>query len=201
MHSDAIPRVIQHAHDVPRRAFWHKILRLVHRAEQDFFARRVKQHRGVQLVLPHAPTPMSCFISGTSSRPSRGFSHVNIRQLPRHALIERHLGSNNFPPASGIRVPFHHVLLRRRFDHLFVRGIRNCTVNVQLVDDVFLFKPPFIFRRDFRVHRRRQHAIIVEVIKVVTLAISHRNFRQKLNHSPTNIPRNDNSHRVPVVRV
>ena len=56
------------------------------------------------------------------------------------------------------------------------------------------------FLRDLLVDVRRQHPVVVVVVKVVRLLAGHRYLAQPLHHPAANVPRHENPHREPVVR-
>mmetsp|Transcript_8705 Transcript_8705/g.23357 ORF Transcript_8705/g.23357 Transcript_8705/m.23357 type:complete len:200 (+) Transcript_8705:365-964(+) len=187
VHANAVPRVVEHSHDVPRRTLRHRVLALIPRAEDDLLRLRHLAHRHVEL--PQKPAPVLRAIAAASRRPARLLLREERSEAPRHALIEANLDADNLATASAVRVSLERVRLALDVDELVVPGVRDGAVDVEVVDDVLRLEPPLLGIRLFGVHHRRQHAIVVEVVEVVALLVRDLDLRQPLDCAPAYVSR------------
>mmetsp|Transcript_1670 Transcript_1670/g.7453 ORF Transcript_1670/g.7453 Transcript_1670/m.7453 type:complete len:368 (+) Transcript_1670:237-1340(+) len=199
VNSDAVPRVVEHAHDVPRRSLRHGVLRLVERSEANLVA--PAEPVRVNLELPVAPAPVPGLIAGGTRGPSRLFPNVDVGELPGLALVEGELRSDHFSSAAAVRVPFQLVRLGGRVENFFVLGVDDGAVDVEVVDDVLGLEPPALVRGELRIDAHGKHAVVVEVVEVLGLLVGDDDLAEELDHATADVPRDQHAARVAVVGV
>mmetsp|Transcript_10968 Transcript_10968/g.27801 ORF Transcript_10968/g.27801 Transcript_10968/m.27801 type:complete len:200 (-) Transcript_10968:838-1437(-) len=187
VHANAVPRVVEHSHDVPRRTLRHRVLALIPRAEDDLLRLRHLAHRHIEL--PEKPAPVLCVIATASRRPARLLFGVKWSETPCHATIQTNLHADDLAPAATVRVSLDRVRLALAVDNLVVPRVCDGAVDVDVVDDVLRLEPPLLGIRLFGVHHRRQHAVVVEVVEVVALLVRDLDLRQPLDCAPAYVSR------------
>eukprot|EP00963_Diacronema_lutheri_P000495 scaffold25_cov342-Pavlova_lutheri.AAC.71 len=121
--------------------------------------------------------------------------------MPRFAVIKRYLYADHFSPPSRVRIAFHDVGPTGvvQLDHLFVGGVSDHGVDVQVVDDVVGLVPPSFRICFLRIHVRGQDSIVEEMIVVLRLLAGYFDVFQPLHHSSPDPAWNDDTNRIPVV--
>ena len=201
MHANAIPSVGQHPHDVPRRALVHLVVGLIDGAETHFDALFIGEPFDGDFEFPVAPAPVSRFVARAKVGPARFLADVDVSELPAETSVEGELATDHLASAATVGVSLEGVRLLSHRNDFVGRRVRDGAVNVELVDDVFRLEPPAFLGRGLRVNVRRQDSVVVEVVKVVALAIGDFNFGEKLNHTTANVTGDDDSHGETVVRM
>ena len=197
--ADAVPRIVEHPHDVPRRPLRHGVLRLVEGAEADLVG--AANLVGVNLDLPVAPAPVLGLVARGPGRPAGLLAHVDVGELPGQALVEGDLGADHLAAAAGVGVALDGVLLHGRVEGLLVLRVDDGAVDVEVVDDVLGLEPPALGSRLLRVDAHGEHAVVVEVIEVLGLLVGDDDLAQKLDHAAADVAGDENAARVAVVGV
>eukprot|EP00976_Prorocentrum_cordatum_P046405 938241-Prorocentrum_minimum.AAC.2 len=79
-------------------------------------------------------------------------------------------------------------LARVHLHCLVVPGVPDGAVDVEVVDDVLGLEPPPLLVSLLRVHVRGEHAVVVEMVKVVRLLARHLNLTQPFHHASADVP-------------
>mmetsp|Transcript_24664 Transcript_24664/g.65891 ORF Transcript_24664/g.65891 Transcript_24664/m.65891 type:complete len:450 (-) Transcript_24664:71-1420(-) len=184
MYLDTENAVVAHAHHVPGQLRWLKILVGIHGAARDLAA--VPQALGVHLGLPEAPAPVLVRAAG---RGDLVLGASEVGNLPALALVQRDLRADHLQPAAGVRVARHpQGRVLARVEHGVVPGLEHGGVDVEVVDDVLVLVPPSLGRGQLRVHVRRQHPVVEEVVVVLRGLVRHPHLAEPLDHAPADAP-------------
>ena len=79
-------------------------------------------------------------------------------------------------------------------------GRPDHTVHIAVVDAVQWILPDFLFGRDLLTGDvRREEAVVVDMIEVISFLLGDNDLGQPLDHTATDVPWNEQAHGIPMV--
>lgn len=207
---DPEPGIVHHPQNTPIHIPRLDRHALIHTPDKDIL--RIPQLRQRDIDIPETPAeggfaPLHVNGPAKQLRPRRlpvpVFGVIDIRQPPRLALIERDLDTRDPAPTTTIRVPLRAVELRRadQTKLFLVRRIRDRRVARKVEDGIPLVHPPrLVIRALLRAHRRRQHAVVVDVVPVVAGLVRDDELLEPLDAAAADLAWDHRAQRLAVVR-